>query len=162
MSYKNPNVNDVINNSIDLFDMSKYLHKSYLNIAKYKLRRKLGRKPNLDDAQQLFDIFVDDWRNYYKRKPLLEKLYKEKAKPIWEFGCKIHISVKDSTREFVRSINPEFKDIYDYHYDSWIIRNNKFEEYKDFCIKNKKKFPYRRETYVDYSHLAYNGVANDF
>lgn len=24
------------------------------------------------------------------------------------------------------------------------------------------KFPYRRERYVDYSHLAYNGVTDDF
>ena len=116
----------------------------------------------MEECQQIFDEFVIQWKHYYITKPILEKAYKELAKPVWKFGCSIHISVKDSTREFVRSINPTFKNVFNYHYDAWIIKNNKFEEYKQFCLKNKKQYPYYRSTFTDYSNFAYNGVTEDF
>lgn len=162
MSFNRPTVNQIIPLIDDKFNMKQYLSKHYLNLAQKSFKRKYGRYANLDDAQLLYNEFVIQWKHYYITKPCLHKLHKKLANPLWKFGCSIKISVKDSTKEFVRTINPTFKNVFEYHYDSWIIRNNKFEEYKEFAIKNLKKFPYVKETYVDYSSQAFNNITEDF
>jgi len=160
MSYNNPNCNEIINNSSSYRCMVKYFCKDYLNLAKGEFKKRNNRKANLDDSEELFTIYAKMWYDWYIINPKKEKLYRKVANPVWEFGVSMRIDVKDATREFVRSINPEFKKVWNYHYDTWIVRNNKLEEFKQYCKINK--FPYRKQRWIDYSDLAYNGVTNDF
>jgi hypothetical protein len=162
MSYKNPNVTDVINNSTCYRTMTSYLGRNYLNLAKAQFGRTYERKACIEDSEDLMRIFALQWYDYYINNPKRERLYRAYSKPLWEYIKPLHVSVADSTREFVRQYNPEFIGVWNYHYDVYILKNNLFEEYKKYVNSNKKKFPYRRLKYVDYSHLAYNGVSNDF
>lgn len=161
MSYKNPNVNEVLANSIDDFNMAKHLCKSYLNLSKGKFHREHKRKATLDDAQELFHNYVVDWKHWYITRPLLNQMHRKSGMPVWTFGVSIKIDVSHSTCEFVRVHNPTFKGVFDYNYASWIIRNNLFTEYVKYAKSNRSKFPYRKTRYTDFSHMAYNNSSDD-
>lgn len=46
--------------------------------------------------------------------------------------------------------------------ETFIIDSGLLEEWKSFAQKVKSKYPYYKRTYQDFSHLAYNNVADDF
>lgn len=163
MSYKNPTTTEIKGVVKDPFDMKQYFHKSYLNLAKtafYHAHNK--RNATLDDAQELFDHFVFQWRHWYKGHLKLKSAHKRVETPLWDWACARSIDVKASTLAFIQMYNPKFHMCYDDFYGSWIIRKGMFEEYKKFALGNKKKFKYYGPSYVDYSHLAYNGITESF
>lgn len=162
MSYNNPNVSEVINNSTCYRNMTKYLHKSYLNLARVKFITLYSRRPNIEDSEELMRLFGLQWYDYYINNPRREKLYREYTKELWAYGIALSVCVQSSTLEFVRQHNPQFIGVWHYHYDVYILKNNMFEQYKQYIQLNRKKFHYRKRRYVDFSHLAYNGVADDF
>lgn len=162
MSFKHPSVGEVINNSSNNRDMVKYFCKDYLNLAKTAFHREHKRAATIEDSEELFQIFSAQWRYHYIEAPKREKQCIKISSPLWQFGCSLRISVKNSTREFVRTVNPSFENVFNYHYDAWIMENGYFTQYMKFCKENKDKFPYRRERYIDFSHLAYNGVTDNF
>ena len=169
MSFNNPNHNDIIRaNPRDPHGMLKYYGKSYNNLAKYAAARRLGRKTNLDDYQVIFDEFVKEWKYRYVDKPKLAKIHKKLATPVWNFGCSIGINVQDSSREFVRTINPTFEKVFDYNYASYIMRYGHFDSYKEYARENLNKFRYRkRKVYanpleVNPERWAVNNVSDNF
>lgn len=169
MSFNNPNHNDIIRaNPRDPLGMLKYYCKSYNNLAKYAAARRLGRKVNLDDYQVIFEEFVRDWKSSYIDKPKLAKIHKRMATPVWQFGCSININVQDSTREFVRTVNPKMEKVFEYNYAAYIMRYGHLEAYKAYAREHLNEFRYKKKRYrmapweANPERWAVNGLADTF
>jgi len=169
MSFNNPNHNDIIRSKPkDPLNMLKFYSKSYNNLAKYAASRKLNRKVNLDDYQVIFDEFVKDWAFNLIHKPKLRIIHKKLANPVWSFGCSIGINVQDSSREFVRTINPKFEKVFEHNYAAYIIRYNHFDTYKKYARENLKQFKYRKRRHylspweANPERWAINNVSDNF
>jgi hypothetical protein len=177
MSYTNPNVSEILACTTGI--IGKHFAKSYLNLAKGKFRFRHKRNATRDDAQELRDIFEADWVDYYVYRPIREKENREKGKPIWEYGCKFKIDVYNSMCRFIEY--KYAKDIVKYGYsmkqccadimeekgfklmETHIIDNDLLDEYKKFIKINRKTLKkHFGSGYSDFSHLAYNGVTDDF
>lgn len=165
MSQLNPNVTEILLCTEGI--IGSHLCKSYLNLAKAEFFRTNGRKATLDDAQALRDLFEAQWVNWYIHRPERERLEKILAKPIWDFGIPLKIDVHSSMCKFLISklgynFGEKTPEIKEYNYGTYIIKNNLLEEYKSFVLSNRKDIPkYRKPEYVDFGHLAYNGVTDD-
>jgi len=63
MSHKNPNPTEILKCTTG--KIGHHLGKSYLNLAKGHFFRLHERKATLDDAQELRDLFENQWLEYY-------------------------------------------------------------------------------------------------
>lgn len=164
MSFKNPTAAEIID-YMGNHPMVEEMNKTYLNAAKNQFYRKHCKaKPTLDDAEELVTLFLIIWKHRNVTIPKIKARQKAYATEIWNVGCYLKVDVKKSTLAFVRELNPTFDKVYDFDYAAWIGRYGMEKEYRAFCKKNRAKFPYKkqRNSYPDYSHLAYNGVTDDF
>lgn len=181
MSDKNPNVNDVLTNSIGITEMRNQLCKSYLNLAKGEFFRKYKRKATTEDSQVLYDLYEAQWRNSIIDKPLREKANREKGRGVWRIGIKYKIDVYHAMCRFVeykystlvtgkygntyydKSCADLLKEMNIEFMESHIVDNGLLKDWEAFVNERKEQLPkYRKARYVDYSHLAYNGVTDDF
>lgn len=181
MSEKHPNVNDVLRNSTGIEEMRKHLCRSYLNLAKQDFWRKNNRHAILTDAQELYDIYEAQWRDYYIDKPIREAENKKVGEPIWRYGKSLGIDVYDSMCRFLESTYPAYRftvggEMYNAmtaarvceekgieFMETYIMNNDLLESYKKFVSDHRNTLKkYFKPTYTDYSHLAYNGVTDDF
>lgn len=71
MSYKNPNVNDILNGTTGV--MGSHIHKSYLKLAKLEFHKRHQRKATFDDRQELRDIIENEWATYYSHEEMLKR-----------------------------------------------------------------------------------------
>lgn len=166
MSQINPTVSEILNNSTGV--IGKHLCKSYLNLAKGDFFKKHNRKANLDDAQELRNLYEVRWIDYYIHRPERARIEREISQPIWDFGCSLKIDVSTSMCYFLidrlgYDFTKNYPEIKEYNYGTYIINNGLFEDYKAYVSTNISKIPrYRKREYIDFGHLAYNGVTNDF
>lgn len=191
MSYNNPNHNEVRENANCYERMKKHYCKSYHNLALSNFRYKYKRKATLDDVNEVFKIFVNEWYDYYIIKPKMKKLWYKSLLPMYRRIIPIKVDVYAAACRYVEYITPgsfvECPDRTDYWYDplykkkgyieksadgilkdtklspeQWIYKNKKVDEFVDWVYKNKKHLKKHHKGYTDFSHLAYNGVADDF
>jgi hypothetical protein len=161
--------------------MRKHLCKSYIQLANKEFKRKHDRWPDKQDSQELYDIYENQWRDYYVEKPLREKLNKEKGRQLWQHGIKYRVDVyyalcrfielkygtlikgKYGNQYYEKSCGELCKEMGIEFMESHIVDNGLTSEWKQFIDNNHTtlKKHHKRE-YVDYSHLAYNGVTDDF
>jgi hypothetical protein len=161
MSHKNPTVSEILKSTTGI--IGGHLHKSYLDLAKARFYKLNQRRPTLDDAQALRDTYEEMWMDYYIERPKRFQLEKILAEPIWTYGCSLHVDVKKSMITFLRDI-PGFTfdgNVKESNYGTYIVQNNLFEDWKEFVYKRRYSLRYVRQTYVDFSALAYNGVTED-
>lgn len=196
MSYNNPNVKEIISIiETDYPEMKDHLHKSYLNLAKYEFYRRHKRKATLDDAQELFNIYQEQWLDYYVfRIPRENQQYRMLAKTIYRPLIHTKRDLTKSARMFLQYKFGKFVECPDRdnywldpfinkkgYYDGltvkinpghepmllFIVDNGLTEEFKEWVIKHKSILPKHRSVRssscsIDFSHLAYNGVTDDF
>lgn len=178
MSHKNPTVAEIL--AITTGKIGKHFHKSYLNLAKMAFNSKHKHWPTLDNAQELRDIYEEQWYDYYVGKPQREKQNKIIGKPIWDYTKQFRRDTYNAMCRFLEFKYSEFKNngSFDYPVDSagdimkekniefmetHIMENNLLDEYKQFVLERKTTLmAYFKPVYQDYSHLAYNGVTDDF
>lgn len=179
MSQKNPNYKEILACTTGV--IGRYFCKSYLNLAKMEFRKKHRRCPTIADAQEIRDIYENQWVDYYIHKPARERANREKGRPIWQYGCTLKIDVFEMMCRFMEFM---FSDFYPPNHvgkvypkkscgdimkeknieflETFIVDNNLLDDWKKFATVKRKEYPWYRRTYQDYSHLAYNGVTDDF
>lgn len=192
MSYKNPNCAEILALVEDKKDMEKHFCKNYLQLAKREFSLSNGRKATLDDYQVLYDLYVNQWIDYYILKPQRVKENRELGRPIWQIGCKYGIDVYTCMCRFIEVCfskfveKPEFSSThYNIYFkkkgyivtscaeimkqkgyefpESLIIEEGLLDNWNKFVSENWETLPkYHKRAWVDYSSMAYNGVANDF
>lgn len=163
MSQNNPNVNDIL--AVTTGKIGKYFHKSYLNLAKKEFHQKYGKKASLDDAQELRDMFEAQWVNYYSKYEA-ERLNDKYGRQFYSFCVPIRVDVDRAVQLFLDPDNiveeQEQAKLYPFTY---IVEKGLFEAFKEYATLNKvllKHIYKRHDYYPDFSHLAYNGVTEDF
>lgn len=176
-----PTVTYMLNNTTGLPEMRKYLCRSYVQLANKEFKKQFGRWPENEDAQVLYDIYEAEWRDWYIDKPLREKKNREIGKPIWQYGIRYRIDVYAGLCRFIEYkygtlITGKYGNQYydkscadiceemDIRYmETHIIEKGLLNEWKAYVDNFHSTLPkYSKRGYVDYSHLAYNGVADDF
>lgn len=192
MSFNNPNHNEVREQATCYTRMKKHYCKSHHNLAKYKFLKVYKRKPTLDDVNTLFKLFVEDWYDYYIIKPAMDKLWYKALTPIYRKIIPTRVDVYNAACRYVEFITPgsfvECPDRTDYSYNPiykkrgytklscgdilenqrqgdpvrWIYKNKHSEAFITWVYKNKKHLAKHHKSYQDFSHLAYNGVTDDF
>lgn len=193
MSYNNPNYNEILTViTTEYPEMKKHFCKSYLNLALGKFFKEYKRKANLDDAQVLFDLYQEEWLDYYIFKPQRDREIYNKLRPLYKELIHTKRNIYEAACRFIEYKLGEFIETPD-RTDYWLNKfNNKLGYYKDSCgdileklnykespvlfvndnyrqefinwvISNKKNIKqHYKNNYIDYSHLAYNGVTDDF
>lgn len=172
MSYVNPTITEVLSVTKPRKYKNKIkLGRSCFNAIKGNFRHQKGYNPTLDDAEELLDLCIKDYYFRYVIEPERLRIEKQNFFILLKEVKQYNIDVKKSA---IRFLSP--KDVFKDYFRSppktegiplngcctYIVENNLIEEWKSFAVHNKQEFKYYRPTYQDFSHLAYNGVTDDF
>jgi len=177
---------EVLDNSIAKYpEMRRYFCKSYLSTANREFAKRHPNTPvSVEQSQAIYDIYEEQWSEYYVLRPQREKENKKKCEPLWNYGKSLHIDVYAACCRFIEHIYcKEWQDHWDGNryakiscgdimkerniefQDGHIMDMGLLEDFKKWVKENKGTkliLAYHKPTYTDYSHLAYNGVTEDF
>lgn len=68
MSYKHPTVSEILtNSSSDNPLIRDHFSKNYRNLASYEFIKRNKRKPTLDDAQEIYNLYEEEWKDIIPR-----------------------------------------------------------------------------------------------
>lgn len=133
-----------------------YMNKFYFSQCKFKFYTEHDKtSPKESDVKEIMDIFESEFVPIIIRGEK-EQLNKKRSHRFYAVGLPIKVDVAKAAAEFTE--NQEFP-------FSYIVENKLTSAFKLFMIDNKDRLKHKyvkRRSFSDYSHLAYNGVTEDF
>lgn len=147
----------VLNNSKGL--LGKYFCKSYYNLARKDFILKHGRQPEIEDAQEVRDLFEEKWHDYYIGKPTREKLNREKCKEVWRHGIKYKVDVFAAMCRFIEYKYSEFIEYKPPVYSSQL---NKITDKHGYHTKSCGDLMKEKNIEFLDGHIIDNGLLNDW
>lgn len=131
MSNINPTKSQVLSKVDSRF--AKYYTKEIHRFVSGRFIKINDRKPNIEDADALMEIFKNTWGYYYV---VLEKRNKNKkdSKVFYDYCVPLHIDVDKAIFGFMieaEDIDSDTREMEMYPF-TWIVENNRFEDFKEY------------------------------